>query len=145
MALKNTVSGGKFVKMTDYADAKAILFEPKDVEEDVPNTKFGGTRDLLHTDMTVFDKAALDGGKPVVLKNVIITEKAMVNAYKGDIRDQFVAQLKLKPNDKGRDFYVPVGVDDAIYEKVAAYLEQREAAIAELMASGPDFLDGDDD
>lgn len=141
MALQNTKSGGgKFVKLGTWPES-VFLIEPKDVETDIPN-KFGGTRDLLHANVTVFDKAALDGGKPEVLNNSIITEKAIVNAYKDKLGEQFVAKLKLKPNDKGRDFYIPVTVDDAVFDKVAAYLEQREAAVAAAMNSEPDFLDG---
>lgn len=143
MAVKNTSSGGSFVKMSTYADAVAIIFEPKRVEKDVPG-KFGN-RDILNADLTIFDKQAIEGGKPEIVKGALITEKAFINAYEDEIGEQLVAALALKPNTRGgKDFFVPRGVDQAIFEKAEAYLDERTAAFKAAMESdGPDWVEED--
>ena len=142
MTLKNT-SGGSFVKMGTYSDAVAIIFEPRRVERDVEG-RFG-KRDILHADLTVFDKDAIRGGKPLVVKGALITEKAFINAYEDEIGEQMIAKLMLKPNTNGgKDYWVPRGVDQAIFEKAEAYLEQRDAAFKAAMESdGPDWVEED--
>ena len=140
---KNTSSGGSFVKMGTYADAVAIIFEPKCVERDVPG-KFG-KRDILNADLTIFDRQAIEGGKPEIKKGALITETAFIREYEDEIGEQMIAKLMLKPNTNGgKDYWVPRGVDQAIFEKAEAYLEQRDAAFRAAMESdGPDWVEED--
>ena len=146
MAPKKATSGGSFIKMNTYLSAAAVLFEPSSVDLEVPNTKFGGTQDIIHTDITVFDKEALEGGAPLVVKDALNTETAIVNYLKKEIGEQIIAVLKLKPSKFGKDFVIPAEPDDAVYEKVCAYIEQRDAKVkAALESDGPSFMDDDDE
>jgi len=146
MALIKASSGGAFVKMNTFLNAAAVLFEPKGVDLQVPNTKFGGLQDIIHTDITVFDKEALDGSAlPLIVKEALNTETAIVKYLKDKIGDQVVAVLKLKPSKFGNDFVFTSEPDDAVYEKVAAYLTERDAKVETAMASaGPSFMDDDE-
>lgn len=140
--LKNTSSDGKWTKERDLADAKAILFEPNDYRTDVPKGgKYPGVQNVLDVDLTIFDAAALEGGKPQVIKNALLTGAGTTRQYGDKLGEQFVARLILKPSQKGHDFYSPVGVDDAVFEKVAAYVEQRDAAVkAAIEGDEPDWM-----
>lgn len=142
MALKNTSNSGKWVKERDIADAKAILFEPKDYRIDVPKGgKYPGVQNVLEADLTIFDNAALEGGKPEFIESALLVGAGTTRQYGDKLGEQFVARLILKPSNKGHDFYSPVGVDDAVFEKVGAYVEQRDAAFqAALDGAEPDFL-----
>ena len=139
MALNNTGSNsGNWVKERDIASYSAILVEPKRYSADVPKGgKYPGKQNILEADLTLFDKAALEGGKPKFLKAALLTGAGTTREYGDKIGEQFVARLILKPSKHGNDFYSPVGVDDAVFDKVAAYLDQREKAIQEA-------VDGDD-
>lgn len=136
MPPKNTTESGTFVKMGTYADSVAIIFEPKAIERGVPGNY--GPRDILHADLTIFDKAAIEGGEPLVKKGALITEKGFTTAYADEIGEQMIARLVLRPHTKGgKDFFVPKAVDDAVFDAACAYLEQRDGKVKDL-------LDGDE-
>lgn len=140
MTLQNTsnIGGGEFVRERDVADAKAILFEPKRFEKDVPGGKFG-PQDILTTDLTIFDGDALKGDKaPEFIKNAKLVGAGVTREYGEGVGQQFVGRLVLTPSAKGNAFYAPKPVDDSVFDAVAAYLEQREAAVeAALESDGP--------
>ena len=129
MALQNTRSGGKFLKPKDFAQYKACIIEPFDIEWEVPskNPKFK-PQDLLHVDITSFTAEALDGGKPEIIKGGIFGQKTMSNAYGKSIGGVFAAKFIPKIGDTG-EYFVPVEVDDAVLAKLSAYIDQRDSAI----------------
>lgn len=133
MALQQTQSGGKFLKPKDFAKYEACLIEPFDIERDVPskNPRYQ-PQDLLHVNITSFTKEALAGGTPEVVKGGIFTQKSMSRAYGNKLHEAFAARFIAKNGDSG-EFWVPTEVDPAIFDKLAAYLEQRDSAVAAAM------------
>lgn len=144
MALQQTQSGGKFLKPKDFAKYEASLIEPFDIERDVPskNPRYA-PQDLLHVNITSFTKEALAGGTPEVIKGGIFTQKSMSRAYGNKLHQAFAAKFIAKNGDSG-EYWVPTEVDDSVFQKLAAYLEQRDAAVKDaLEGDEPSFMNED--
>lgn len=144
MALKRSseIAGGStFFKPAKYEDAPAVLFEARSVARDVPNTYKGvtKTRDEVTGDATIFETVAdLSNGKGVELKGVTFTHPGIVNQLKNALNEQVVGQVGTKEFKNG-DGWAILDVDDATFDKVAAYYEAREAAVQAALDSAPDF------
>ena len=144
MTLQQTKSGSKFLKPRDFAQYEACLIEPFDIEWDVPskNPRYK-PQDLLHVNITSFTKEALDGGTPEIIKHGIFSQKTMSRAYGKNLHQAFAAKFIAKQGDDG-EFFVPVEVDDSIFQKLAAYLDQRDSAVkAAMEGDEPSFLSED--
>jgi hypothetical protein len=135
MELKTKTKGAtKYFDATPYFDALAVLIEPTSYKEDVPNPGYDD-RDICVADLTIFDNvAALEGtAEPTLIEGAIITSRGLVSDLKGEVGNALVFGLKLMPPKvKGhKAFPVWIELDEVIVEKVAAYCDQRDAAIAE--------------
>jgi hypothetical protein len=87
----------------------------------------------------VFESAAdLAAGKGVELKSVVVTHPGIGNSLKNAIGESVVGAVGMKEFKNG-DGWALLDVDDATYEKVAAYYEGREAAVQAALASAPGF------
>ena len=144
VVLQQTQSGSKFLKPKDFAQYEACLIEPFDIEWDVPskNPRYK-PQDLLHVNITSFTKEALDGGTPEIIKHGIFSQKTMSRAYGKNLHAAFAAKFIAKQGDEGQ-FFVPVEVDPAVFDKLAAYLDQRDSAVkAAMEGDEPSFLSED--
>lgn len=146
MSLKRSseIQGGSsYFKPEQHKDAVALLVEPKSVERDVPNTYAGVTRnrDEVTADITVFlTEADLAAGNAVVLNAVTVTHPGITNRLSRAIGESVVGRLGKKQFEKApAPAWVIDDVDDATFDKVAAYYEAREAAVAEAKANVPSF------
>lgn len=146
MALKRTseIAGGSaYFKPAEFADAVALLVEPKSVQRDVPNTYAGVTknRDEVTADVTVFATAAdLEAGKGVEHKGMTFTHAGITNRLKNAVNESVVGKMGKKQFEKSpAPAWVIDDVDDATFDKVAAYYEAREAAVAAALADAPGF------
>ena len=138
-----TGSGGEFFAPKDYAGAKAVLLEPLKILRDQPGNF--GTRDLLVADVTVFTtKEMLEGTEdPLVFQSVKISGSAMVKDHEDKVgKEASVGKFVGVPNKKGpHPIWVIRKVDDAVFSRVAAYVEAREAAIeAALSEDEPEWM-----
>lgn len=144
MALKRTSEvpgGGSYFKPDAHKTAVALMFEPKSVERDVPNTYRGVTRnrDEVTCDVTVFATAAdLANGKGVELKNTVVTHPGIGNKLKNAIGDQVVSRICKEQFTNGEGWSLEE-VDDPTFDKVAAFYEAREEAVKAALASAPGF------
>lgn len=146
MSLKRSseVQGGSsYFKPEEHKTAVALLVEPKSVQRDVPNTYAGVTknRDEVTADVTVFATAAdLAAGNGRELKGVTVTHGGITNRLKNAIGESIVGALGKKQFEKApAPAWVIDDVDDATFDKVAAYYEAREAAVKAALDSVPDF------
>ena len=144
MKLSNgTGGGGEFFEPKDHKDAKAVLLEPLKILRDQPGNY--GKRDLLVADVTVFTtKDTLDGTEePKVYQSVKISGAAMIRDHEDKCgKEASVGKFVGAPNKKGNHpIWVIRPVDQAAFERVAAYVVAREAALAaELDADEPDWM-----
>lgn len=148
MALKRAneyVGSGLFFKPETYKDSVAILFEPKSVERDVFDAMQGKNRDEVLCDVTVFESQAdLDAGVGTELKGIKVTHGGITRGLSRAIGEQVVGKLSKKKFPKGvnpswvidnEDF----PIDDATFDKVASYYENREAGVKAALADVPEF------
>ena len=143
MALSNgTGSGGDYIKPEDYRDAKAVLIEPSKILHDQPS-KFGGTRNIAVADVTIFNNAnTLDGQEePIILRGARLTGQALVRDLEGLVGEGTVGKFFPAPNSKGsKPIWVTRPVDQAIYERVAAYVEKRDADLLAAAGEEPEWM-----
>lgn len=119
--------------------------EPIEFLADQPNGKFAGTRDVVIADLTLFNSVAElngdDGHDPLRLTRVRISGRGLTDDLRGEEGEQLCFGLQMKPSDKGNPFAVWRELDEAITEKVDAWLTNRESAFAAAMAADlPDDL-----
>lgn len=135
--------GGTYFKPADHDTAAALLVEPKSVQRDVPNTYAGVTknRDEVTADVTVFKSAAdLANGNGVEAKGVIFGHPGIVNRLRNAIGEGVVGKMgKEQFKNAPAPAWVIADIDDAAFEKVAAFYEKREAAVKAALADVPDF------
>lgn len=157
MAIKRSTDiagGGNYFKPEEFKTATALLIEPKSLQRDVPNEYAGQVknRDEVTADVTVFQSQAdLDNGKGVEFKGMTITHSGIVNKIGTEIGDAVVGRMGKKkfpkspapawvidPDDKP-ETVEGTPIDDETFDKVVAYYEAREAAIAAALADVPSF------
>lgn len=128
-----------FFKPAELAKALVILFEPTKVLHDQVRT-FGGAITGSGTDaiadITVFENTAqLDSGTPVVMDSVTINKNGVVRTLEKVVGQPMVGRLVKRTTNNGNTEWVISDADPADVAKVAAYYEQRQAALA----SAPSF------
>jgi len=150
MALKRSsdIQGGSsYFKPAEHDKAVALLIEPLSVQRDVQYTPYQAkpgvtdNRDEVTADVTVFASAAdLAAGKGVEVKGMTFTHKAITSRLSRVVGDQVVGVMGKKQfENSAAPAWVIDEVDDATFEKVAAYYEAREAAVAAALADVPSF------
>ena len=135
-------AGGDFLKPADHQNAMAILLEPTKILRDQPG-KFG-SRDILVADVTVFKtKDTVEGTEaPLVLQAQKITGKVLVEDHEDKVgKEATVGRFVALPNSKGtHPIWAIRPVDQAVFERVAAYVAAREKALTEAMDDEPDWM-----
>ena len=138
-----TSGGGDFLKPADYVGAKGILLEPTKILRDQPG-KFG-TRDILVADVTIFNtKETLDGTEdPIYLQGVKITGAILIKDQEDRVgKEATVGKFAALPNPKGdKPIWAVRQVDQAVFDRIVAFLERREAALeATLNEEVPEWM-----
>ena len=138
-----TSGGGDFLKPADYVGAKGILLEPTKILRDQPG-KFG-TRDILVADVTIFNtKETLDGTEdPIYLQGVKVTGAILIKDQEDRVgKEATVGKFAALPNPKGdKPIWAVRQVDQAVFDRIVAFLEKREAALeATLNEEVPEWM-----
>ena len=138
-----TSGGGDFLKPADHQGAKGILLEPTKILRDQPG-KFG-TRDILVADVTIFNtKETLDGTEdPIYLQGVKITGAILIKDQEDRVgKEATVGKFAALPNPKGdKPIWAVRQVDQAVFDRIVAFLERREAALeATLNEEVPEWM-----
>ena len=146
MALKRSseIQGGSaYFKPAEFADAVALLIEPKSVQRDVPNTYAGVTknRDEVTADVTAFQTAAdLASGNGVVFPAMTFTHPGITNRLSRALDEAVVGKMGKKQFEKApAPAWVVDDVDDATFDKVSEFYDAREEAVKAALASVPSF------
>lgn len=139
----DNVSGG-FFKPAEHTNALGILFEPKSIKRDVPNTYKGVTknRDEITADITVFtNQDHLDGKRePVIQKGVVIGYSGINSALEPELGGGAVVGIvRKKKSQEGNEYYALQDPDSATFAKIEAYYDGREAKRQAAIDSAPDF------
>lgn len=134
---------GEFFRPRDYADAVAIVVEPKRMERQRPS-KFG-PQDIIHADLTVFrSQDDVSAGAPLEMPNAKVSGTALVRDLEALVGNATVVRLRQMEGSQGRsDFYVwDSAVDSAARKGAVEFVQAREATHEEAKSSGdmPDFL-----
>lgn len=131
MAIQNGGPGaGTWFKPSEFATAKAFYVEGKRYQENVESMY--GPRNVATVDIAVFRSVdELDGkAEPTVLTNVNIDKAALVRPFGEDPKAEMVAALIHVPARPPKSAYFAWGqVDDAVFERVVAWVEKRNEAI----------------
>lgn len=139
MALKQAVatSSGDWFKPEDHVAAVALLWEidPRSHRtSDRPN-KFGNFDQVIGARVTTFSTlASLDDpsleAKPVTVNRTTITKalKSVVDQDPSDPAPMTVLVVKAITSKFGTQAYVVDPVDQATFNKVAAWVERRDSA-----------------
>ena len=138
-----TSGGGDFLKPADYVGAKGILLEPTKILRDQPG-KYG-PRDILVADVTIFNtKETLDGTEdPIYLQGVKITGAILIKDQEDRVgKEATVGKFAALPNPKGdKPIWAVRQVDQAVFDRIVAFLERREAALeATLNEEVPEWM-----
>ena len=138
-----TSGGGDFLKPADHQGAKGVLLEPTKILRDQPG-KFG-TRDILVADVTIFNtKETLDGTEdPIYLQGVKITGAILIKDQEDRVgKEATVGKFAALPNPKGdKPIWAVRQVDQAVFDRIVAFLERREAALeATLNEEVPEWM-----
>ena len=138
-----TSGGGDFLKPADHQGAKGVLLEPTKILRDQPG-KFG-TRDILVADVTIFNtKETLDGTEdPIYLQGVKITGAILIKDQEDRVgKEATVGKFAALPNPKGdKPIWAVRQVDQAVFDRIVAFLERREAALeATLNEEAPEWM-----
>ena len=138
-----TSGGGDFLKPADYVGAKGILLEPTKILRDQPG-KYG-TRDILVADVTIFNtKETLDGTEdPIYLQGVKVTGAILIKDQEDRVgKEATVGKFAALPNPKGdKPIWAVRQVDQAVFDRIVAFLERREAALeATLNEEVPEWM-----
>ena len=127
-------SNSTFFNPSRNQDATAIAFKVHDVEHNTEG--YGGqTADRIYADVTIFHTLDdLNNGTPETIPNAIIEKVRGSNdrphsmirdleAYLGEEQAFKLAQVRTK---NGFNAVILKPLDDAIYDLVAAYVDQRD-------------------
>ena len=138
-----TSGGGDFLKPADYVGAKGILLEPTKILRDQPG-KYG-IRDILVADVTIFNtKETLDGTEdPIYLQGVKVTGTILIKDQEDRVgKEATVGKFAALPNPKGdKPIWAVRQVDQAVFDRIVAFLERREAALeATLNEEVPEWM-----
>ena len=138
-----TSGGGDFLKPADHQGAKGVLLEPTKILRDQPG-KYG-TRDILVADITIFNtKETLDGTEdPIYLQGVKITGTILIKDQEDRVgKEATIGKFVALPNSKGdKPIWAIRPVDQAVFDRIVAYLEKREAALeATLNEEAPEWM-----
>ena len=138
-----TSGGGDFLKPADYVGAKGVLLEPTKILRDQPG-KYG-TRDILVADVTIFNtKETLDGTEdPIYLQGVKVTGAILIKDQEDRVgKEATVGKFAALPNPKGdKPIWAVRQVDQAVFDRIVAFLERREAALeATLNEEVPEWM-----
>lgn len=136
--------GGQFFKAAEYATTTLLIIEPKSWKHNATNEYNGNLipRDEAIADITVFEtEEQLKAGEPAeLLKEAILTNKALVTPCKTSIGEAFLVSRVTKKSGKGGAYYA---FDDIIHRShqdyAIAYLEEREAKKQAALDDMPDF------
>lgn len=134
-------TGGGWFKPEANKDAKAILIEVNDFEPQRATAH--GPKDSAVCDIAVFATAAdVSAGKPSsYVKGQRIEQVYLAKDLKsmvGSATIVVLGQTKPKPGQKPAWVWRAV-TDGGVKTAVINYAEAREAAVAEAVASAPDF------
>lgn len=139
LAKPSAFGGGAFFKPSDYLTTPALLVEPKRIDRGVSNTYNGETkmRDEVYADVTIFATSeAVETGRPSeVLENAKFVHGMLTDLLAQIMGSAMVAVIRKIPTRKGMGFAFR-DVDPAIEAAVTAYLQARETAVADAVASG---------
>ncbi|MEV4642790.1 hypothetical protein AB0J80_36160 [Actinoplanes sp. NPDC049548] len=142
----SSYAGGAFFKPADHMTDLAILVEPKRIDREQPNTYQGKTtyRDEVTADITVFRTSeSLEKGEPSeVIKGARIAYGMLTSTLDKILKQgaggAIVSVIRKVPTRNGAG-YVFRDVEGSVLAQVAACADKREAALAEAVASAPDF------
>lgn len=144
LAPRESVGGSRapFFEADKHVNDIALLIEYIDITPNVEG-KFG-PRDHLTARITQFrSKNAVDKGKPDMDEERTITVPPIVDELKKQYAkgiDSVIVQVeKYKPKGGGNDTFVIRPVDQATYDKVAAYYAARQEADAKALEDAPPF------
>lgn len=135
---------GSFFKPVEHAGSVALLIEVKDFNRQVPTNY--GPKDTAVCDVSVFaTEGQLDTGSPAyVITNTKIQQAILAPRLEDLLGEATVQRLiTLPPKTPGqRPAWAWEAVDGEVRDKVAAYVDQREAAVQQALASNdvPDYL-----
>lgn len=143
LALKQLTGGSGYFSPKDHKEDVAILIEVKRFEHQRPGGTYG-PKDTIHADVTYFaTQADLDAGKPsLVGKNTMIQGTVLVRDLNDEVGEGnatvvTIAQSKPKPGQQPA--WVLRTVPASVTEKVVAYADKRDTALAEAVAAAPSF------
>ena len=127
--------GAGFFTPDDHVHAVAFAIEAKNFRADVPNPKYGNTRNITTADVTIFrNMDELQGnGDPLVLERVQITQTYLaldLEPFIGKVAVRKLAKVAGAPGQNPSWKWRKL--DIAVAELVVAYLEKREAALEDV-------------
>lgn len=148
MAIKKASSlssGGTFFKPGDHGDALAILFEPKSIRRDVPNTYQGVTknRDEVTADITIFRTQDHIAGKrsPEVITGAIVVHGAICSALEEVMGEATIGVVRKIQGKTGNTYWGLKDPADDVFAKVEGWYSEKEAALQKAMDEAPGFDD----
>lgn len=149
MAIKRAaeVSSATFFKPEQHANAAAILFMPKSMKKDVPNTYQGKTtnRDEVTCEIYVWSSNDQVDGKaePTHLKSAIVVHGALTSVLGPMLSETdpaIVGVVRKVPPQSGGNPYWAIKTGDKVAENAAvAFFEKLVAAKEAAVASMPTF------
>lgn len=134
-------SGGTFADMPELGKAKALLIEPKRLEENRPGNKYGA-KDTIHADVTVFgDLNSITTATPTEVKPATMFQGSiMVRDLASAIDEAVIVTVAKETFTTGNSGWVMSEVDAEFQAKVVEYAEARDAAVEAAMDEAPDEL-----
>jgi hypothetical protein len=149
MAIKSAaeISTGSFFKPETHANAAAILFIPKSIKKDVPNTYQGKTteRDEITAEVYIWTTQDQVDGKaePEHFKSMVVHHGALTNALEPVMAETDGAVVgvvrKVPPQSGGNPYWAIKSGDKTAEDAAVAFFEKLTAAKAEAVASMPSF------
>lgn len=132
--------GGGWFKPADHVDAVAFLVEVTSFDRQRPTPN--GPKDSVLVDLSIFpDEAALDAGKPVIIKGVRVEQTVLARDLADLVGSATVTSVVQVPAKKPGQHpaWVWRTVSQGVKDKVVKYATDREAAVAAAVADAPDF------
>ena len=128
-------TGGAYFKPLDHMNDVALLVEPKRIDKNVENT-YGGqtrTRDEVTATVSVFATSeALEEGRPsAVMGDVRVVHGMLTSTLERLIGGAMVGVIR-RVQTKSGSGYVFRDVEPGIEAQVAAYFDNRSAAVAAM-------------
>ena len=130
----NNNSNSTFFNPSRNQDATAIAFKVHDVEHNTEG--YGGqTADRIYADVTIFHTLDdLNNGTPETIPNAIIEKvrgsndrpHSMIRDLEAYLGEEQAFKLATVRTKNGFNAVVLKPLDDAIYDLVAAYVDQRD-------------------